>query len=263
VFTHIFSSDLQRARKTAEAVLQAQVSQRQDAAQTLRIEQLAILREQDFGYYEGKPFIARPSLSSRSGKEKDREKRSGDPGFIEVESKDAMAHRMDSFMDEYLLPVLMRSGSTESIVAIVSHGIILSYLWKRLLKRFSAGSVRLASRLSAGEKPGPMLESLGRWSNTAFLDLEIRKHAPSSKMRKSKASSAMGPRKDAAVASTSARSASPSSSALMLRGWDMTVKSVNNKGHLAGLKRTKGGIGSSKHDSSQKTMDRFLKKQKT
>jgi hypothetical protein len=42
----------------------------------------------------------------------------------------------------------------------------------------------------------------------------------------------------------------------------LVVKAVNSQEHLKGLKKTRGGIGSSKHDEKQKTMDSFFKRQK-
>ena len=39
----------------------------------------------------------------------------------------------------------------------------------------------------------------------------------------------------------------------------LVVKAVNSQEHLSGLKKTRGGIGSLKHDEKQKTMDSFFK----
>jgi len=42
----------------------------------------------------------------------------------------------------------------------------------------------------------------------------------------------------------------------------LVVKAVNSQEHLKGLKKTRGGIGSLKHDSNQKTVDSFFKKRR-
>jgi hypothetical protein len=47
-----------------------------------------------------------------------------------------------------------------------------------------------------------------------------------------------------------------------LLNMSLVVKAVNSQEHLKGLKKTRGGIGSLKHDESQKTMDSFFKKRR-
>ena len=37
------------------------------------------------------------------------------------------------------------------------------------------------------------------------------------------------------------------------------IEVVNSTGHLQGLRKTRGGIGSARFDSNQKTMDSFFK----
>jgi hypothetical protein len=67
---------------------------------------------------------------------------------VDVESKDAMAQRDDSFFDEHLLRLL--SHATEDanqVVALVSYGIFLSTLWKRLILRLPPRSVTLSPEL--------------------------------------------------------------------------------------------------------------------
>jgi broad specificity phosphatase PhoE len=120
-FTHLFSSHLQRAVKTAGKIRDAQLTPANDAniaKAALVVVQLRALIEQDFGSKEGKRFYERLDNKDTSG-------------FVEVESKDSMAHRADSFLEEYLLPLLGKaSKDADSVVAIVSHSIFLSTLWK-------------------------------------------------------------------------------------------------------------------------------------
>ncbi|KAK5133389.1 hypothetical protein LTR16_009660, partial [Cryomyces antarcticus] len=133
-FTHIFSSHLQRAFKTGEAIRAAQAdfstpTGLEDIAadaekplvgeEGLKVIQLPLLVEQDFGYYEGKPFYARSKGSGTSGKDAHHEEHKNDPGFVDVESKESMAKRSDIFLDEHLLPLLQTQiQESEHVVAI-------------------------------------------------------------------------------------------------------------------------------------------------
>lgn len=169
--TRIFASPLQRANKTANALASAQFSG------NVTVTSVAALVEQDFGYYEGKPFQARPRDSSKSGKDAHREAHKNDPGFVDVESRDSLASRSDLFLDDHLLPLVAdeaeMGGEAEHVVAIVSHGILLSHLWRRLLLRLQPKSVTVASEIIAS-RGQLVLEHLGGWSNTGFLELSIQ-----------------------------------------------------------------------------------------
>jgi hypothetical protein len=139
------------------------------------------------------------------------------------------------------------------------------------------------------------LEYLGGWSNTGYLDLEVQKRAGSSSdsvnsdgaatsgtiPSASKVGTTPDPvlpdgsvAHDVASQSSSAPPQKPATSssiaidpslALSSRGLHelhLVVKGVNTQEHLKGLKKTRGGIGSLKHDSNQKTVDSFFKKRK-
>jgi len=166
-FTHLFSSHLQRAVKTAGKIREAQLTPASDdntAKAVPDVVQLRALMEQDFGSKEGKKFH-------------DRLDNKDTPGFVEVESKEIMAHRADSFLDEHLLPLLGEaSKDADTVVAIVSHGIFLSTLWKRLLLRLPHKSVALSPELQATARHS--LEHLGGWSNTGYLELYMTKAEP-------------------------------------------------------------------------------------
>jgi hypothetical protein len=165
-----------------------------------------------------------------------------------------------------------------------------------LLKRFPVGDVRVLPGVQAAER-GFSLEYLGGWSNTGYLELEVKskqehtsdgeEHSTSTKAtnlpRPESMSSAPAENVAPAPISTHAKSAeSPSESANVpqkpftpppaplhtspasskLVSMSLLVKAVNSQDHLKGLKKTRGGIGSLKHDSSQKTMDSFFKKRR-
>jgi len=227
-----------------------------------------LLMEQDFGYYEGKSFAARQNTGTLSVKEAHRAMHKDDPGFVDVESKDAMALRVDAFLDDHLYPI-MDSDATgqEHIVAIVSHGILLSVLWRRLLLRLPPKSVSLHPEILA--KIGQLdLERLGGWSNTGYLDLKMRRInepqlavTPSASTNTNTASSP--PKHDAESPATPFLSlAVPTDMGKSLTGWSMTILAVNSRDHLTGLKRTRGGVGSARHDPSQQSISSFFNKQK-
>jgi len=243
--TRIFSSDLQRAYKTAEAIRLEQLKLKKEPKTELVVTELSILREQDFGFYEGKPFHAKPRELNRSNRQSEHQ---NSPGFKDVESREAMAKRMNSFLEQCIIPVLRETVSEiEPIFVIVSHGMILSTLWKCLLKRFASKNVRVGNGLEM--KSGlTTLEHIGAWSNTGYMLLDIHPLAKS----------ATTARATAGNTALEARQIK----ATILRDLTVLIKAVNSKDHLQGLKRTGGGVGSSKFDAGQKTIESFFKKRR-
>jgi hypothetical protein len=282
---HLFSSDLQRAAITAEAIREAQ-----DPAPPETIK-LQLLREQDFGFYEGKKFFERPREGNKSGKDAHLEAHRDEPGFVDVESKESMRIRVENFIDAHLVQLIHEQDKS---VVVVAHGIILSHLWRAMLKRFHP-FVTVASGVQA-TGPGMSLEYLGGWSNTGYLDLEVKKRARPSNgdvepdvaatfamtpsiSRVWTAPDPVLPDGSVAKAITSQGSFTPpqkpATGSLVpvdpslapfpspgLKELHLVVKAVNSQEHLKGLKKTRGGIGNLKHDSSQKTVDSFFKKRK-
>ncbi|KAL8789494.1 MAG: hypothetical protein Q9213_001107 [Squamulea squamosa] len=252
--THIFASDLQRAVKSAEAIAPAQPNP--DVAASLTVRQLPVLREQDFGFYEGKPFYARQRDSRKSGKDIHRSRHQDEPGFQDVESKESMTARTNAFVAEYLKPLILRQFSEEKpVVAIVSHGIILSHLWRSILGMFSKHTVALVPGLSVSSGGVVPLEHLGGWSNTGYLELDIicplvgTLHEP-------KSTDAV-----AGVHPTSTVKADEVDTLGLPATFRMLIKTVNGKEHLKGLKRARG-VGSSQYDQGQKKIESFFKKTK-
>ena len=254
-FGRIYSSDLQRAVKTATAIRLAQPLPDCDAAHEakLQVTALTILREQDFGFYEGKPFYARSRDSSKSGKESHRSQHQDDPDFQDVESKESMALRMSTFLQNHLVPALCNEPiKRNSSIAVVSHGIILSQLWRCFLKLFAKNSITLSPGLSVGVGAITPLEYLGGWSNTGYLELEVLK-------KEAAATSDLAT--STTVASTPGLPTPRSDAFPSLHQYKMVVKTVNGKEHLKGLKRTRG-VGSTKFDEGQKSIESFFKKKK-
>ncbi|CAI6259089.1 unnamed protein product [Periconia digitata] len=285
-FTHIFSSHLQRAVKTAGLIREAQsvpASEHGPARASPTVIELPVLMEKDFGAYEGKKFHelrADQSAPENSGDNKG------------VESRTSMSGRADKFLDEHLLPLFDGAASEPDLcIAIVSHGMLLSVLWKRLLLRLPPNSVTLAPELAAHARNS--LEHLGGWSNTGFLELHMSMEhvtqphpepepqpkpisSPSAndsdQSPKTETNSPQILNHDSAVresevaqttdASISAPTGGQSSCKKFDSTWTTVILTVNGKDHLKGLKRTGGGVGSSRHDDSQKSIESFFKRRK-
>ncbi|OMP85530.1 putative phosphoglycerate mutase [Diplodia seriata] len=238
-FTHVFASPLQRARKTAEAILDAQ------ASPVLRITRASAIQEQDFGSFEGKSWLEGPSSNKPRP-----------AGFVDIESKESMARRVDAFLNEHMAAVWRLAAAGERCdVAIVSHGIILSVLWRRILRRLPPNSVTIRSELLVPGRP-VSLEYIGGFSNTGYLELDMSTSGNASEL-----SVAPVPAPARAVEKLPVTGSS-SSSSHVLHGWTTEVVTINGKEHLKGLKRTGGGLGSSKHDQNQKSIDTFFKRRR-
>lgn len=159
---HIFSSNLQRAFKTAEAVAEAQagVAGVHDVPAAV---QLAELREKDFGSEEGKRYGTRIHSAGASARPVD---------WVEAESRGAMKMRIDQFIDAHLIPTVLQGfdSDTNHSVVVVAHGIILNVILRCLLSRFGPEELTRLSR--PGDASGK-LESLASWSNTGYLEANL------------------------------------------------------------------------------------------
>ncbi|RMY04542.1 hypothetical protein D0868_06893 [Hortaea werneckii] len=179
-FSHIFSSPLSRAYKTAEAIQTTQKSPSDPNGVEKRsvqgIVKVKALMEQDFGFYEGKTYYSKTD-PRRSGRDAHHEKHKNDPGFVDIESKNAIARRADVFLDEHLIPLLHRNKEDEElVVAVVSHGMLLMHLWRRLLPRLPRKSLTIAPEVTEA-RGSVVLEHLGGWGNTGYLELFLTKGA--------------------------------------------------------------------------------------
>ncbi|KXT06436.1 hypothetical protein AC578_6040 [Pseudocercospora eumusae] len=294
LFTHIFASPLSRAYRTAQAIQAAQ-SILPSKSESVQIVQVQELIEQNFGFYEGKHFHARTD-PKKTGREAHRLQHQSDPDFVAVESKDSMDKRADVFLDEHLMPLFsQRPGQDRFCVAIVSHGMLLSHLWRRFLLRLPSKSVAVDSAVTAA-RGSVVLQHLGGWSNTGYLELAINRigsplQSPvDNSTALSKQSSGVALSAHAGTLNDTAeeklqdvpkppsdRSASPkpkhstseaaietSKEPLCLpTGWTTLILSIDRKDHLTGLKRQRGGIGRSAHDEKQGRLEAFFKKQRT
>ncbi|KAG8630703.1 hypothetical protein KVT40_002322 [Elsinoe batatas] len=299
----ILASPLQRARRTAEAILNAQngntgtQTNSGDAASRrpqATLVKTPLLIEQDFGFYEGKPFYARSSDYNKSGKDAHYDKHRQDPNFKDVESKESMAKRCDGFLDDFLVPAVHEREGQDTAIAVVSHGILLSNLWRRFLLRLARKSITIADEVTAA-KGQILLEHLGGWSNTGFLEVRLtRRRDPDaglvndsqlpidgqgtistddalSSIADMAAAEADADRTIPPVPTSTGEVADPDASSVLpkvtsrsrgLASFNLNILTVNGQEHMRGVKRARGGIGSAKYDEGQKSLDSFFKKAK-
>ena len=227
----------------------------------MKVTTLSMLREQDFGIYEGKPFSARydDSRKAANTKEKSDVHREGqDHGG--VESKESMGKRAKAFNDEHLVPAIQRSKDNTSAIAVVSHGIFLGHIWRAFLRLLPHNSVTLSPGLAVGGGVGgTTLEHLGGWSNTGYLELILQRVEAASVDRCQPDDVDQTILSSGPTSTKHGEAISPQDS---LADVKVTIKTINGRGHLTSLKRTRGGVGSSKLDEGQKTIESFFKKRK-
>jgi broad specificity phosphatase PhoE len=272
IFTHFFASDLSRAHKTAENIRRYQATE--EAAPVVVL--CPDLREQDFGFYEKKSFFARSPDSKKTGKDLHRDVHKDEEGFQDIETKEAMGKRADSFLDEHLMPLLNAApAGYEYMIAIVSHGMLLSSLWKAILRRQKPNTVTLDQEAIIPGKP-VALEHLGGWSNTGYLHLELVRKTSKTIPHDAESVTEALPlltQLDAEQSdiekiiqpptSEPSTSEEPSGAKVSdVPSFHITIKVINGKAHLQGLKRTGGGVGSAKSDDSQKSLETFFKRRK-
>ncbi|OIW27613.1 phosphoglycerate mutase-like protein [Coniochaeta ligniaria NRRL 30616] len=236
---YVFSSDLQRAAMTAQAIVDARRPVESSSVQpesSISVVQLPDLRERDFRSLEGTRVGSRPASGT------------GGYRFRDPETHAEMAVRVDRFINVHLNPILERIESSAGVnhgsVVIVAHGMLLNVLLKRLLTRFSTPEE--VHRLFPGRSNSDWMAS---WRNTAYLEAVVAPKTVTAKDTSSADGGAtQGP---AVVAATLIRRSDP-----LVR---LSITGVNRVDHLQGLKKTRGGIGSAKFDNKQKTVDSFFK----
>lgn len=197
-----------------------------------------------------------------------------------------MARRADDFLDEHLIPLFDAGAAADELaIAVVSHGMLLSTLWRRLLLRLPRRSLSIAPEVTAS-RGDVVLEHPGGWSNTGYLQLSFRRHNPQTEsqdhtthgnmpLTKQEVSetSARSPTPTRPTAASTIRESSPAQTGYTgdsagnkipnpLIGYSTTIVAIDSKQHLLGLKRQRGGIGRSAHDESQKKLEGFFKKRR-
>lgn len=258
-FTQVFSSDLQRAQLTAEGICRERNRQRcqlqsragkDAAAVTVSPFSTPDLREQDFGSREG----------TRWDVSDDDPDATASDTFVAPESEASMRERANRFISENLLPLLFEEddGANEKCVGVVAHGIILRVLWRCLVRLFEPQGVVIKPDVRPlSDRPGRSFMPV--WSNTGFLELEIRQKVTSSLPAVANTTMSNGPVVLLDVPSP-VEVMEDSALDCIMAGWSLAVIAVNSREHLVDLRRTRGGIGSATHDDRQQRIDRFFPK---
>ncbi|RKF73381.1 putative phosphatase [Golovinomyces cichoracearum] len=258
----IYSSDLQRAYLTAEAISE---SQKIPPAPVVR---LALIREKNFGRLERTKIskVGTSLLSNLSdlGSSRGPTAMSHDP-----ESTMSMRIRAESFIDNYLAPSL-HMVHEDATIAVISHGIFLSHLWRELLKKFTRDKINLSPTLR--ESMDTSLESITTWYNTAYLELcitrlrdkEIQKSIQTSVIDKSMYATTFLQHPELPLTSfrndlsqNECRNTRKNETFCYMK---ITVISVNRRDHLDGVRKSRSGIGNLKYIPSQRTMYSYLVK---
>ncbi|EEP81411.1 predicted protein [Uncinocarpus reesii 1704] len=229
-FTQIFASPLQRARLTAEGLC-AEASRSE-----LRPVFSPLLIEKDFGSLEGKSWRSAAALSTVPSVE-----------CREPESAASMIARVNHFLNDFIFPNLHSDKEADEVIAIVSHGIVLSVLWQTLTKLCRDSHLVVGGTVCAEtRRPG--------WSNTGYMEFDMTKaptlvadsvYLETTSLRRLET--------DAHLTSDAHAADHPSGIALKI-----TVHAINSRGHLHTLKRTGSGIGSAKHDPKQKRISSYF-----
>lgn len=283
----IFASNLSRAVKTAEAIVEAQAVAG-NGDRHLEVVQRPELREKDFGSEEGTRFGKRsqqtgPPVSASSSS-----------AYSAPESQDAMRARVEPFVNGDLARAVLHAGSEQGtaggrapgLIVVVAHGIILNVLLRCLLTRWGPEEL---SKLSGAGDASRRRDWLAAWSNTGYLEAEVQvrldvaasRSAPvgtnavnhgsipvpsvTEKIPDEEINSGIPSEGVACTAqalpdapSASVSVASTPLAADITADIQLSVKRVNCVDHLQGLKKTRGGIGSAGFDAKQKTMDSFF-----
>lgn len=225
---------------TAQAIVEARPPVESVSVPTessaVSVTQIPELRERDFRSLEGKKVGYRHSAGT------------GGYRFRDPETHAEMAVRVDRFIDMHLNPILdMEQACTAEMdrgsMVIVAHGMILNVLLKRLLTRFSTPSE--VERLFPGRSN---FEWLASWRNTAYLEAVISPRSVNTATASRR--NAGGAPEPAVVIGTVIPGSDPA-----VR---LSIVGVNVVDHLQGLKKTRGGIGSARFDTKQKTVDSFF-----
>lgn len=245
-FSHIFTSDLQRAFMTAEEIRKAQAQPHPDQWPERIVSPAVIstrvLREKDFGSHELVPWSSKQAQNALAPESTSQE----NSEFRPQEEHQAMERRAERFLTHFLFPLLKTEESREILrqpesIAIVSHGIFLSVLWRALLSKFYPENVMLGHQVKTAAYGRP-LARLPSWSNTGFLQLMISYPAEHNE-------NTMGP-------------IDTSGPMPLFPDRLLSILAVDSKEHLVNLKRTRGGLGSAPFDARQKSLEGFFKRSK-
>lgn len=229
-FSKVFSSDLERAAKTAETLCHQQLGNG-----ILTPVQISTLREQQ--------SVAPPSSSSNA-------LRSNVPAYAQEESLVSMKARSEAFLKEYILPLMVANPVDEDRVAVVAHGGILQVLWLCLTALFNPQDIQLGPGIGRTNFDD---QNLPVWSNTGYMELDINQATNTPQVGSTRTSAPL-----MLTGSYALPARGGSTAGAPLSGWAMTVRAVDDTGHL---RRTHLGSmdGAARVPAQQQPMDQFYR----
>lgn len=259
-FTRVFSSDLDRASRTAELLCQQQLGAKR---QRLAPVSTPALREQQLSaslegtrWHSGAPAssISRPD-ALRGG---------GEPVYSQEESLESMMARADAFLREHILPLMAENSFDEDVVAIVGHGIMLQALWLSLSSLFDAKDRHYGPEIDRAHLSD---RAMPVWSNTGYMELDIRLSANAPQLITSGTSAPLmlagaASRSNSRGSASSASSLSAAAAGRVpLSGWSLTVLTIDETKHLASaqMARTGDTVTNTVGGSRQQLVDQFYR----
>ncbi|KAF8627387.1 hypothetical protein AX17_006202 [Amanita inopinata Kibby_2008] len=222
-FTVILTSTLIRTSSTAQALQDAQTDPKPPISSSL------LLREQYFGVAEGKPYGAIReglSLEEHFAKGKYPSPRHRNESFPNGESRADLAQRAEQVVNEILMPYVhdaVQTGSGQSHVAVVSHGLLIREIATALMRKDIA-TVGGASVVFRGLRNTGWIRIAVQMVQNAGQDIVIN----------------------------------PSQSTMRVQ-----VTDYERYEHLDGLVRQRAGIGSIAHDPKQRDIRSFFRNSPT
>ncbi|KOS22900.1 hypothetical protein ESCO_003365 [Escovopsis weberi] len=152
---YVFSSNLQRAVRTAQAIVEEQKRVHQFDGELV---QLASLREKDYGSLEGvrldSPLRRRPDDS---------------------ETNKSMRSRVEEFVNQHLVPLLgVETPKQTFTCAVVAHGTILNVLWHYLIDRTKQSRSNLLSASTHAARNPELPRGAVFWWNAGITDYRMR-----------------------------------------------------------------------------------------
>lgn len=211
-FTAIHSSTLKRAQMTAQAIHDAQKAPKPPLITS------PLLREQNFGIAEGKPWISElPGVSIEDHFSQGLYPRLRDPKskFPEGESLEDLRSRAELAMKEILFPYLWQTEREGASVVVVSHGLFINEIVAALLRQDFGGGNRVSIYIGL--------------RNAAWTRVTVK-----------------------------VKGIKDRDSLEDLPPLEVRVTDLNRNEHTTDIIRQKGGIGSQRHDPKQKDIRSFF-----
>ncbi|KAF4617707.1 hypothetical protein D9613_006108 [Agrocybe pediades] len=240
----IYTSDLLRAKTTAQAVLA-----RQGECNAVPFRELPLLREQNFGAGEGMKFSKMEknlSIAAHFAKGKFPALYTREAKFPGGESLDELAERAEVVISDIITAEVLKEheSNRQRTVAIFSHGIFIAELVAAILNKDSQNRSGITNRELRG------MHNTGCTSLNVTLKVFVFFCMGFSSLKRSPVHKVSHHQAQGQPATTSVKSRNVT--------FCVQTKGIDRHVHLSNLHRQKGGIGSLAHDPAQQDIRAFL-----